>query len=258
MNISKTRNGFVIILVLVISFCTVAKAQSLVSLSQEASLSVRDTITTSQERALIKLLNSSLQSLADKDRRGRMTGGYILLGLGIGSGLGGAATLAFGRGDDARIVGYSLLGGGVLLSGLSLIPFKVKSETERIYNEFNQNPEETPEQIHHKYFYWDRRFEELADKRKRERIIGGATSIIAAGLTSIFLVGGTDEERFHTFIWPAVGGVTALLIKTDTEQRYGTYRKAKEDIVQTTSTDIYFGASIFPRGGLLGAVVVRF
>ncbi|MDX1639839.1 MAG: hypothetical protein R3281_17900, partial [Balneolaceae bacterium] len=103
----------------------------------------QDTVAEDQDQMLIGLLDSSLGSLSETNRRGRMVGGYVLLGLGIGTGLGGAATLAFGEGDDARIVGYSLIGGGVVLSGLSLIPFRVKSETERFYEEFRSMPANT-------------------------------------------------------------------------------------------------------------------
>ena len=76
----------------------------------------------------------------------------ILLGFGVGTALGGAATLAFGEGDDARIVGYSLLGGSALFSGLSLIPFNIRTEAERINKEFEGMPERTQREIQQKYF----------------------------------------------------------------------------------------------------------
>lgn len=222
-----------------------------------------DTLSTEQERFLIDLLDTNFQSLADNSRRGRHIGGYVLLGLGIGSGLGGAATLAFGEGDDAQIVGYSLMGGGVLLSGLSLIPFKVRGEVERAYNEFNRVPADTPDEVHHKHFYWDRRFEELAEKRRRDRIIGGVSSIIIGGVTGIVALSGSDEGNVNAFIWPALGpilgGVTSLLTKSETERRYETYRRAKADFLgHTTGTEVRFGIIPLPKNGMLATVQVRF
>lgn len=237
---------------------SVAQSQTEKNIS-EGSKQSPDTITTNQEEMLIDLLDSSLHSLSDKDREGRMIGGYVLLGLGKGTALGGAAVLAFGEGDDARTVGYSLIGGGALLGGLSLIPFKIKSETERIYAEFSRAPADTPEQIRRKFYYWDRRFEELAHKRKRERIIGGVTSIVAGGVASLLLVEGTDEDRLHAFIWPTVGGIAGILIKSDEERRFETYSRTKEDILgQKTVTEIYIGFVPLPEGGIGGTVRVRF
>jgi len=215
-------------------------------------------VSTHQELVLIDLLKSSFQSLADKDRQGRMIGGYVLLSLGIGSGIGGAATLAFGEGDDARIVGYSLLGGGALLSGLSLIPFKVKSESEHINAEFNRTPAETPAQIHQKFYYWDNRFQAWAEKSKRGRIIGGISSIVTGSVVSLFIMEGSDRERLHTFIWPAVGGITSMLIKTETERRYETYQETKKDLLrQTTNTSLHLGIAPLPNGGIVGVLQVH-
>jgi hypothetical protein len=227
------------------------------------SVSVSDTLAVNESESLmlVNLLDSSLQSLADKDRRGRKTGGYVLLGLGAGTALGGIATLAYGEGDDARIVGISLLGGGAFLSGLSLLPFKIKSESERIYDEFKHEPTDTPEQIRQKYHYWDRRFEELAQKSKQERIIGGVTTIVAAGVTSVAFVEGTSEDRMHSFIWPALAGVTSILVKSDTERRYDTYECAKEDLLRqqaSAGVEVDFGIVPLLEGGMLGAVRVRF
>jgi hypothetical protein len=185
------------------------------------------------------------------------------LGLGIGSGLGGAATLAFGEGDDARIVGLSLLGGGALLSGLSLLPFKLRGESERIYAEFNRMPADTPAQVQQKYVYWNRRFEELAQKRRQGRIIGGITSIAVGVATGLAAVQRSDADDPHAFVWPAlgpvIGGVTSLLVKSDAEQRYETYRRAKEDVVgRPSTTAVHVRMALLPAGGLLGAVQVRF
>ncbi|MDX1639838.1 MAG: hypothetical protein R3281_17895 [Balneolaceae bacterium] len=85
------------------------------------------------------------------------------------------------------------------------------------------------------------------------------TTILAAGATSLFLVEGSDEERVHSFIWPAVGGVTALLVKTEEERRYESYAKAREDIAgRSYRSEVYFGLSPLPGAGLLGTVLVRF
>lgn len=200
----------------------------------------QDTLSTDPELLLIDLLDTSLHSLAEQSRRGRRIGGYTLLGLGIGSGLGGAATLAFGEGDDAQVVGYSLLGGGALLSGLSLLPFKLRGESERIYTAFSQAPADTPDQIHYKYFYWDRRFEEFSQKRRKDRIVGGITSIVVGTVAGVLAAQGSDQEGVHAFVWPALGpvlgGITSLLVESDAERRYDTYRRAKDDVLRQTST----------------------
>ena len=223
----------------------------------------QDSLSTDQERLLIDLLDTSFQSLAEKSRRGRRIGGYTLLGLGIGSGLGGAATLAFGEGDDARIVGYALLGGGALLSGLSLLPFKLRGESERIYAAFNQMPADTPDQIQRKYIYWDRRFEELAQKRRQGRIIGGVTSIAVGVATGLVVAQSADQDEPNAVLWsalgPVIGGVTSLLVKSEAERRYATYRRAKEDVVgQPSATTVRVGIAPLPTGEILGVVQVRF
>lgn len=248
----------IIILSLTVS-PALAQFRSGTKLSKPFITQVQDTISNSQELILIDLLKNSFQSLADKDRQGRMIGGYVLLGLGIGSGIGGAATLAIGEGDDARIVGYSLLGGAALLSGLSLVPFKIKSESEHIYAEFNCTPAETPLQIHQKYYYWDNRFREWAEKNKRGRIIGGISSIVTGGVFSLFIVEGSNRKRLHTFIWPAVGGITSILVKSDVERRYETYQKTKEDLLrQTPRTSFHFGITPLPNGGIAGVLQAHF
>ena len=252
-----TQIGLVALIMMGILFSDI-RAQSVTGLLKESMASAEDTMLTSQEAKLTELLDTSLRSLSDKARRDRMIGGYVLLGLGIGSGIGGAATLAFGEGDDARIVGYSLLGGGVLLSGLSLLPFKMSSESERIYAEYSKMPADTPDQVHQKFYYGDRRFDELARKKRRERLISGSTSIIA-GAASLILVDGSKEERYGAFTGPVIAGVTVLLVKSDEERRYETYRRAKEDIIgHTGDWEIHFGMAPLPKGGMFGGVQLRF
>lgn len=218
-----------------------------------------DTVAGSREEILVGLLDNSLHSLAESDRRGLNTGGYVLLGLGIGSAVGGVVTLIAAENDDARIVGYSLIGGGALMSGLSLVPFKIKSESELIYAKFRDEMLENPEPNLQRVYYWDRRFEEFAQKRKRGRIIGGLTSIAAGAVTGFVLVEGSSREQLHTFLWPAIGGVTSLIVKSETERRYETYRRAKEDVLGGTSfSEIRIGILPLPDYGLVSTVRVRF
>lgn len=217
-----------------------------------------DTITVQQRDVLLDLLNTSLQSLAEQDRRGRMIGGYVLLGLGAGSAVGGAVTLAVGEGEDADIVGYSLLGGGFLLSGLSLVPFKIKSEAEHLYADFNIDLETNPGQREQRYYYWDRRFQELAEKSRQGRIIGGITSIVAGGVSSLLLVDDATG-RINTFLWPAIGGVTSLLVKSEVERRYKSYWQAREDILgQTTQREISVGLQPLATRGIAVTVQLQF
>ena len=249
--------GLVALLMVIIMFPDI-KAQPLTGILNESMVSAQDTISTIQEAKLIELLSTSLRSLSDKARRDRRIGGFILLGLGIGSGIGGAATLAFGDGDDARIVGYSLLGGGLLLSGLSLLPFRISTESERIYGEFRRMPMDSPDQVREKFYYGDRRFEELAQKKRKGRFVGGISSILV-GVISLILVDGSDEERFHAFIWPVSSGVVRLLIKSDEERRYDTYLRTKEDLMaHMGSSKSNFGFTLIPTGGMSATVHVRF
>lgn len=254
---SPTRIGLLVLIMMGL-LCTELMAQPRTATGQAAA---QDTISTDHEVLLIEMLNVSFKSLADEDRRGRQVGGSVLLGLGIGSGLAGGTILILGEGDDARIVGYSLLGGGALLSGLSLLPFKVRSESERIYAEFSRMPADTQEQVHQKYFYWNRRFEELAQKMRKGRIVGGITSIIVGGVTGLVVLNGSGQDS--AVIWsvmgPVLGGVSSLLIKSNAERRYETYRRAKEDILgYTSNTEIQFGIAPLPGGGILGVMQVRF
>ena len=245
-------------LVMMSIMVTDIEAQPLTELPKESLAPAQDTGSGSQEAKLVELLGTSLQSLSDKAWRDRRIGGYVLLGLGVGTGIGGAAALAFGDGDDARIVGVSLLGGALLLGGLSLLPFKIPAEVERIYQEFGEMSENTSDQVRQKFYYGDRRFEELAEKKRRERLIGGSVSILV-GVTNLVLVDGSEQGRLHACIWPVIGGVTTLLVKSDEERRYETYRRAKEDLTtHTGGLRIHYGLAPLPKGGMFGAVQVQF
>lgn len=237
---------------------TTVKAQSATGLLNQSIVTAQDTLPASKEGAALEILNTSLKSLANQARRNRMIGGYVLLGLGVASGIGGATVLAFAESDDARIVGYSLLGGGVLLSGLSLIPFLTTPESERIYRAFSKMPEGTPDQVRQKFYYGDRRFQELADKSRRDRFIGGGT-LILSGLTGAIFTDASMEDRIAAFLGPAIPGVVTLLVKSDVERAYDSYKRAKRDIIgRIGGHEIYFGIAPLPKGGILGVVQVRF
>jgi hypothetical protein len=257
--INFIRTGAGALIILCMAFTGImGQPQPDFDLPEISKITGQDSITGNQENLLIDLLNNSLHSLAENDRRGRMTGGYVLLGLGIGSGIGGAATLAFGEGDGARIAGISLLGGGALLSGLSLIPFNIRTESERLYSDFRTDLGDQPDQNRQKIYYWERRFEELAEKNRRERIISGVSSILVGGVTSLAFVEGSTAQ-VHTFIWPAVGGITRLITKTEVERRYETYRRAREDIFdQRTVSEVRAGVVPLPNGGIISVVQVWF
>ncbi|MCK5733806.1 MAG: hypothetical protein KAI38_06440 [Candidatus Latescibacteria bacterium] len=248
-----------VILVMMSIMGTDVKARPLTEVPKESLALAQDAIPTGQEAKWIELLDASLQSLSDKARRDRRIGGYVLLGLGVGTGVGGAATLAFADGDDARIVGVSLLGGAVLFGGLSLLPFKIPAEVERIYQEFGEMPGNTSDQVRHKFYYGDRRFEELAEKRRRERLVAGSVSILVGIANLIWIDSSEEESRIAVFAGPVIGGVTALLVKSEEERRFATYRRAKEDLAaQPDGLGIRFGLAPLPEGGMFGAVQVRF
>jgi hypothetical protein len=216
-----------------------------------------DTLSQGQRALLLDLLDTSLHALADTERRGRKTGGFILLGLGSAMVIGGGVTLAVSDDKDTDIVGYSLLGSGAFLGGLSLLPFRIISQSERNYQEFRRMSVQTSAQVQRKYLYWDRRFEEIAQQAKVERIIGGTTLLVVGGVTSLLLEDSSNRERLHTFLWPAIGGVTSLLVKSETELRYQTYQRSKLDILAeshlpTSSLEWRFGINSFgyPSGSI--------
>lgn len=258
------KSTFIFLFMILFLFTeSLAQYRSIYDETALIAVSTQDSVSAEQQAILLGLMDQSFQSLAEEGRRGRRTGGFVLLGLGIGSAVGGAATLAFAEGDDARIVGYSLLGGGALFSGLSLLPFKIKTESERIYIDFDQMPERTPREIHQKYMYWDRRFGELARKWRNERIIGGITSIVTAGITSIAIAHSSDVDDPNAYIWPAVGGliggVSSFLIESEKERQYEIYRSAKEEILgQSKHAEIQIGVAPGLYGGFLTTVHVRF
>lgn len=209
---------------------------------------------------LMETLDASLRSLAEEDYRGRRIGGYVMMGLGIGTGVGGVATLAFGDGDDAKIVGVSLLGGGALLGGLSAIPFNVRSESERLYDEFQDADRD---QIQQTYLYWDRRFESFAEKSRRGRIVGGITSMVAGGITGIVILNGNSHNRVESSLWaamgPVMGGISSLLIKSEAERRFEAYTHAKDGLlVRKRHAEFHAGVFPLPDGSLLGTVRVIF
>ena len=229
-------------------------AQPLSGSSAALAISARDN---EHEQRLIDLLDASLLSLSDLSRRNRRIGGYVLLGLGVGTGIGGVATLAFGDSDDARIVGISLLGGAALLGGLSLLPFKIPGEVERIHQEFSGMPEDTPDQIRQKFHYGDRRFEELAEERRRGRFIGGGASLLV-GVANLAWFPSEETSRMVIFASSLVSGVTTLLVKSEEERRYETYRRAREDLRACVADPrIRFGLAPIPAGGMMGTVRIR-
>lgn len=250
----------------IILFLYAAPQAQIVSVFEKETvfaMSAQDSVTAEQQVLLLGLMDRSFQSLADEGRRGRRIGGYVLLGLGIGSAVGGAATLAFGDGDDARIVGYSLVGGGALMSGLSLIPFKIRTEAERINQDFQQMPGTSAREVHQKYIYWDRRFGELAEKWRRERIIGGISSIVSTGIVSIAIASSSDVNDPNAYIWPAVGGfiggISSFLIESEQERQYKIYQSSKEEILRHPQrTEVRFGMTPIPDGGLLTTIHIQF
>ena len=74
---------------------------------------------------------------------------------------------------------------------------------------------------------------------------------------------GYDQDEPNAILWsapgPILGVVTSLLATLDAEQRYQTYRRAKEDIVgHPSTTAIRVGMAPLPNGDILGVVQVRF
>jgi hypothetical protein len=253
----SVRIGLAVLLVTGLALAE-TRAQPLRAAPEGGIILAQGAVSASQEAELVGLLGNSLQSLSDQSRRGRHIGGYILLGIGAGLGVGGVAALTLGDSDDSRVAGYSLIGGGLLLGGISLLPFMIHGETERMYREFKDMPDGTSDQVHRKYVYWDRRFEELAGKRRRDRYIGGISSILT-GATGYYMVDDSNESRLHAFIWPAFAGVSTILVKSEEERRYDSYRRAKEDMLaRLGNPEIRFAFAPLPKGGTLGTVQIRF
>lgn len=210
-----------------------------------------------QESELVELLDVSLGSLADRSRRGRQVGGYVMIGLGAATAVGGAITLAVWDDEDADIVGYSLIGGGIILGGLSILPFKIRGEVERVYEEFSEMPASAPAQVRTKFAYGDRRFQELAQNRRTERYVGGAI-LLGVGISDLFLT--DDPAAWISFGTPLVAGVTTLLVKSEEERRYESYQRAKEDLLAASdrAPTVGIGLTVLPRSGLAALVQVRF
>jgi hypothetical protein len=205
-----------------------------------------------------ELLNTNLESLSDEIYRHRRFGGFALMGIGIGAGIIGAAVLNEADNDEEREVGYALIGGGVLAAGLSPIPLCVSGDAERLYQEYQEMLDDTPEQLLQKHSMGDRRFEELATKKRRNRKIGGSISL-AVGVLALVFVDGTDAERFELVTAPIVGGVMGLLIKSDEERRYATYLKSRQDLFGAdTGASVNWGIAPTRRGGLAAAIQVAF
>lgn len=258
----KTRSCLVdavVVVMLLVTGSTEATAQTPVPRLPLAAASVRQVTLTDQEAELVELLDASLGSLADWSRSNRRIGGYILLGLGAAVVVGGVTTLVVADpgDDDAEVVGVALIGGGVLLGGLSLLPFKIRGEAERVYEDFSELPSGTPAQTRTKFTYGDRRFEELAEKRRRNRYINGAI-LLGIGIADLFLL--DDREEWIGFGTPLVGGVTTLLLKTEEERRFESYQRAKEDILGPSSRapTLGLGLGVLPHRRLAWAVQVRF
>jgi len=81
--------------------------------------------------------------------------------------------------------------------------------------------------------------------------------------TGLVVARGSDQDEPNAILWsalgPMLGGVTSLLVKSDTEQRYETYRRAKEDIVgHPSTTAIRVGMAPLSNGDILGVVQVQF
>ena len=249
-NYLKLLQGFV--LVFVGLFYTELAAQSVDS----------GTSTTEETQVLLDIMDESLQSMAAEDYRLRRVGGYALLGTGGVMGVGGLVTLAVGDSDVSGLLGYSLVGTGAILGGLSFIPLKRLSETERMYAEFNEKPADTPEQMQQKYIYWDSRFHEYAKEERRERILFGIVGI------SIGLAWGsaasTAEDPSQASYGAAalpliISGVMGLVVKSKAEKRYAIYERSKGGILGTYSAvQVSYGIAPNADGQLMGVLQVRF
>jgi len=170
------------------------------------------------------LLNMHLQSMAGEAERDRLLGSYVMFGLGGLSVIGGAATLLYGDNNDQSL-GWGLVGSGIVVGGLGFIPRNVISEPERIYDEYSDMPDDTNDEMTAKYFYGDNRFQSLAERSRRQRIVSGISSI-ASALVSYGLE--PDAEEFPALL--LINAASQLFLPRDIETRYRSYEEAKRDL----------------------------
>ena len=174
----------------------------------------------------------------------------------------GIATLASG-GDNSDLIGYTLLGGGALFAGLGFLPLNIKSETERMYEEFGEKPSDTPEQIQQKYIYWDSRFYEYAREQRRGRILIGIISI-GVGLAWISTAETSSTASTSSLSASAlplvIGGITSLAFRSKAEKRYAVYERSKAGVLGLSASAVQVNAGIvpLPGGQIVGVLQVRF
>ncbi len=220
---------------------------------------VAQTATAGQEAELNELLDTSLGSLADWSYRNRQVGGWVMVGLGAATAVAGVTVLAVADADteDADIIGWSLIGGGVVLGGLSLLPFKIRGESERVYDEYSAMASGTAAQARARFAYGDRSFEQLARNRRTERYVSGAI-LLAIGIGDLFVL--DDWHEWIGFGTPLIGGLTSLLLKSEEERRFESYQRAKQDLLGPAGTapTVGVGLGVLPRRGLAWQVQVRF
>ena len=236
----------------------------MLSRSQPAVAQGLDVPATSMEQSevLLGIIDESFQSMSKEDYRARRVGGFILIGAGGAIGVGGLATLASG-GDYSDLIGYTLLGGGALFAGLGFLPLNIKSETERMYEEFGEKPSDTPEQIQQKYIYWDSRFYEYAREQRRGRILIGIISI-GVGLAWISTAETSSTASTQSLSASAlplvIGGITSLAFRSKAEKRYAVYERSKAGVLGLSASAVHVNAGIvpLPGGQIAGVLQVRF
>ena len=119
-------------------------------------------------------------------------------------------------------------------------------------------PEDTPDQVRQKFYYGERRFEELAEKKRFERLTGAGIFIVPA-VANLILSDEPMKTRLNVFIPSVIPSLFLLWDRSDEERRYETYRRAKEDfITHSVGPGIRFGLAFTPTGGILGTVQVVF
>ncbi len=221
------------------------------------------------DRDLVHALDVKFDSLATTALRGRVVGGWTLIGLGVTSGVGAASTSASVDPTwRSTAVAFGGLGGIFLTAGalVLLLPRAV----ETFPAEYRKMPEETPEQLKKKLIAGELQLSQISKEAAHGRVISGATSIgMGLGYAAWFLAREGDQYYrtynngylLYSGAAIAVLGLWTLLVKGAEEVAYDDFLTWKTGGVGSASKLSSVSLGFTPvvdrgaGGGLLSATL---
>ena len=220
------------------------------------------------DRDLVHALDSKFSQLGATASRGRIVGGWTLIGLGVTSGLGAASTSSSVDATwRSTAVAFGGLGGVFLTAGTLVLLFPRSAET--FPTEFHKMPEDSPENLKKKLIAGELQLSQISRDAAHGRFISGATSIgMGLGYAAWFLVREGDLNYrtynngylLYSGAAIAVLGLWTLLVKGAEEVAYEDYLTWKSQGVTTSSnlSALSFGfAPVMDQGagGLFSATL---